>query len=353
MDERRATVLRAVVENFIESAQPVGSAAVLDMTRLDVSPATVRNDLAALEVGGYLMQPHTSAGRVPTEAGYRYFVDGLGPGSLDNTEVRQVRAFFAHTQGQIEELLADTSRLLSDLTEYAAMVVAPRHDGDTIRSAQLVDLGGGRLLVVLVMSSGVVERTYVDVYNNQELADAARGPGTGAASAVLTEALMGRTRSEQLTAPETGDMATDALVAAALVALADEQPHPSELYVGGTAKITEQFEAVSSLRSVLSVLEEQLMVVTLLRSLVDRGLSVAIGSETGMKPLAECSVVVAPYEVDGRTVGSIGLLGPTRMDYSKALAAVHTVSRRLSASLGDGDGDGAQAPAGISQPIQQ
>ena len=353
MDERRATVLRAVVENFIESAQPVGSAAVLDMTRLDVSPATVRNDLAALEVGGYLMQPHTSAGRVPTEAGYRYFVDGLGPGSLDNTEVRQVRAFFAHTQGQIEELLADTSRLLSDLTEYAAMVVAPRHDGDTIRSAQLVDLGGGRLLVVLVMSSGVVERTYVDVYNNQELADAARGPGTGAASAVLTEALMGRTRSEQLTAPETGDMATDALVAAALVALADEQPHPSELYVGGTAKITEQFEAVSSLHSVLSVLEEQLMVVTLLRSLVDRGLSVAIGSETGMKPLAECSVVVAPYEVDGRTVGSIGLLGPTRMDYSKALAAVHTVSRRLSASLGDGDGDGAQAPAGISQPIQQ
>ena len=355
MDERRATVLRAVVENFIESAQPVGSAAVLDMTRLDVSPATVRNDLAALEVGGYLMQPHTSAGRVPTEAGYRYFVDGLGPGSLDNTEVRQVRAFFAHTQGQIEELLADTSRLLSDLTEYAAMVVAPRHDGDTIRSAQLVDLGGGRLLVVLVMSSGVVERTYVDVYNNQELADAARGPGTGAASAVLTEALMGRTRSELLTAPETGDMATDALVAAALVALADEQPHPSELYVGGTAKITEQFEAVSSLHSVLSVLEEQLMVVTLLRSLVDRGLSVAIGSETGMKPLAECSVVVAPYEVDGRTVGSIGLLGPTRMDYSKALAAVHTVSRRLSASLGDGDGDGdgAQAPAGISQPIQQ
>ncbi|MCY3892558.1 MAG: heat-inducible transcriptional repressor HrcA [Acidimicrobiaceae bacterium] len=360
MDERRATVLQAVVENFIESAQPVGSAAVLELTRLDVSPATVRNDLAALEAGGYLMQPHTSAGRVPTEAGYRYFVDGLGPGSLDNTEVRQVRAFFAHAQGQIEELLADTSRLLSDLTEYAAMVVAPRHDGDSIRSAQLVDLGGGRLLVVLVMSSGVVERTYVDVYDNRELADAAQGPAAGAASAILAEALVGRTRSQPPTVPETGDAATDALAAAALAALADDQSHPGELYVGGTAKITEQFEAVSSLRSVLSVLEEQLMVVTLLRSLVDRGLSVAIGSETGMKPLADCSVVVAPYEVDGRTVGSVGLLGPTRMDYSKALAAVHTVSRRLSASLGDGDvahalgdGDVAQAPVGISPSVPQ
>ena len=344
MDERRATVLRAVVENFIESAQPVGSAAVLETTRLDVSPATVRNDLAALEASGYLMQPHTSAGRIPTEAGYRYFVDGLGPGSLDSAGVQQVRAFFAHAQGQIEELLSDTSRLLSDLTEYAAMVVAPSHDRDTIRSAQLVDLGGGRLLVVLVMSSGTVERTYVDVYSSPELMAAAQGPATGAASAVLNEALTGRARSLRLDVRATGDAATDALVAAALLALAADEPASGELYVGGTAKITEQFEAVSSLRSVLSVLEEQLMVVTLLRGLVDRGLSVAIGSETGMQPLAECSVVVAPYQVDGETVGSVGLLGPTRMDYPKALAAVHTVSRRLSASLGDGDG--ADVPAG-------
>ncbi len=350
MDERRATVLQAVVENFIQSAQPVGSSAVLEMTSLGVSPATVRSELAALEAGGYLQQPHTSAGRVPTEAGYRYFVDGLGPGSLDNTGVRQVRAFFAHAQGQIEELLADTTRLLSDLTEYAAMVVAPRHDRDVIRSAQLVDLGSGRLLVVLVMSSGAVERTYVDVYNNRELADAAQGPAVGAASAVLDAALVGSTRSQPHAVPETGDMSADRLVAAALAALADDSTSPSELYVGGTAKITEKFEAVSSLRSVLSVLEEQLMVVSLLRSLVDRGLSVAIGSETGMKPLADCSVVVAPYEVDGEMVGSVGLLGPTRMDYSKALAAVHTVSRRLSASLGDADR--VHAAVGPPQPPQ-
>ena len=350
MDERRATVLQAVVENFIQSAQPVGSSAVLEMTGLGVSPATVRSELAALEAGGYLQQPHTSAGRVPTEAGYRYFVDGLGPGSLDNTGVRQVRAFFAHAQGQIEELLADTTRLLSDLTEYAAMVVAPRHDRDVIRSAQLVDLGSGRLLVVLVMSSGAVERTYVDVYNHRELADAAQGPAVGAASAVLDAALVGSTRSQPHAVPETGDMSADRLVAAALAALADDSTNPSELYVGGTAKITEKFEAVSSLRSVLSVLEEQLMVVSLLRSLVDRGLSVAIGSETGMKPLADCSVVVAPYEVDGEMVGSVGLLGPTRMDYSKALAAVHTVSRRLSASLGDADR--VHAAVGPPQPPQ-
>ncbi len=337
MEERRATVLRAVVENFIESAQPVGSAAVLEKTRLDVSPATVRNDLAALEAGGYLTQPHTSAGRIPTEAGYRYFVDGLGPGSLDSAGVRQVRAFFAHAQGQIEGLLSDTSRLLSDLTEYAAMVVAPSHDRDTIRSTQLVDLGNSRVLVVLVMSSGAVERAYVDVCSSPELVAAVGELTIGAASAALNEALTGRTRSCRFDVGATGDPAADALVAAALSALAADEPASGELYVGGASKITEQFEAVTSLRSVLSVLEEQLMVVTLLSNLVDRGLSVAIGSETGMQPLAECSVVVAPYQVDGETVGSVGLLGPTRMDYPKALAAVHTVSRRLSDSLGAAD----------------
>ncbi len=337
MDERRAKVLRAVVESFIDNAQPVGSQAVLEAAQLDVSPATVRNDLAALEASGFLMQPHTSAGRVPTEAGYRHFVDGLGPGTLDGSEIRQVRAFFGHAQGQIEQLLSDTSRLLSDLTEYAAMVVAPSIDRDTIRSAQLVDLGGGRLLLVLVMSSGAVERAYVDVYGRPDLAAAAAGPAVGSASAILSEALIGQTRPDVHAARATGDPSTDALVGSALAALALDETVPRELYVGGTAKITEQFEAASSLRSVLSVLEEQLLVVALLRSLVDRGLSVAIGSETGVAPLADCSVVVAPYQVDGETVGSVGLLGPTRMDYSKALAAVHTVSRRLSASLGESE----------------
>lgn len=344
MDERRARVLQAVVESFIDNAQPVGSQAVLELAHLDVSPATVRNDLAALEANGFLMQPHTSAGRVPTEAGYRHFVNGLGPGTLDNSEIRQVRAFFAHAQGQIEELLSDTSRLLSNLTEYAAMVVAPSHDRDTILSVQLVDLGGGRLLLVLVMSSGAVERAYVDVYGHPDLEAAADGPAVRSASAVLSDALVGRSRPDPKSARSTGDAPTDALVAAALAALESDDTAHSELYIGGTAMITDQFEAASSLRSVLSVLEEQLLVVSLLRSLVDRGLSVAIGSETGVAPLAECSVVVAPYQVDGETVGSVGLLGPTRMDYSKALAAVHTVSHRLSASLGESESTHEAAP---------
>ena len=125
MDERKATVLRAVVESFIDTAQPVGSRAVTELSGLEVSAATIRNDMAALEAEGFLAQPHTSAGRIPTEAGYRYFVDALGPGRLDATAARQVRKFFEHAQGEIEQRLVDTSRLLSELTTYAAVVVGP------------------------------------------------------------------------------------------------------------------------------------------------------------------------------------------------------------------------------------
>jgi heat-inducible transcriptional repressor len=331
MDDRKATVLRAVVESFIDTAQPVGSRAVADLAGLDVSAATIRNDMAALEAEGYLSQPHTSAGRIPTEAGYRYFVDALGPGRLDVTETRQVRAFFEHAQGQIEQRLVDTSRLLSQLTTYAAVVVGPPHDLTTVRSAQLVDLGGGRILLVVVTSSGSVERSMLELDADPEPDDAT----ISQASSVLNASLVGGSVGGSHTIDPTGDPAVDRLVSAAVEAIGTRELAPGDLYVGGAANMAAQFDAITTVRSVLAVLEEQLLVVSLLGNLVDRGLSVAIGSETGLEPLSECAVVVAPYAVDGEPVGSIGLLGPTRMDYPRALAAVQVVSSRLGESLGE------------------
>ena len=331
MDERKAAVLRAVVESFIDTAQPVGSRAVSDLSDLRVSAATIRNEMASLEAEGYLAQPHTSAGRVPTDAGYRYFVDRLGPGHLDEAETRQISSFFRHAQGQIEERLADTSRLLSQLTAYAAVVVGPLHDPATVRSAQLVDLGASRLLLVLVTSSGSIERSMIELAPG-----AAVNPSdVGAASAVLNEAFVGASLGTVPTVDPTGKREVDDLVATTLDALTPLSHQAGELYVGGAANMAGQFDAVSTVKSVLAVLEEQLLVVSLLGDLVERGLSVAIGTETGVAPLSECAVVVAPYKVDGEQIGTIGLLGPTRMDYPKALAAVHVVSSRLGESLGE------------------
>ena len=331
MDERKAAVLRAVVESFIDTAQPVGSRAVSDLSDLRVSAATIRNEMASLEAEGYLAQPHTSAGRVPTDAGYRYFVDRLGPGHLDEAETRQISSFFRHAQGQIEERLADTSRLLSQLTAYAAVVVGPLHDPATVRSAQLVDLGASRLLLVLVTSSGSIERSMIELAPG-----AAVNPSdVGAASAVLNDAFVGASLGTVPTVDPTGKREVDDLVATTLDALTPLSHQAGELYVGGAANMAGQFDAVSTVKSVLAVLEEQLLVVSLLGDLVERGVSVAIGTETGVAPLSECAVVVAPYKVDGEQIGTIGLLGPTRMDYPKALAAVHVVSSRLGESLGE------------------
>src|SRR4051812_33502179 len=138
LDERKANILRAVVEEYIETAQPVGSGHVARAPGVNVSPATVRNDMAVLEQEGYLVQPHTSAGRIPTEKGYRLFVDRLQATQLDTSDPQQVRAFFARAHGELEQMLGDTSRLLAGLPHYAAVVVGPPHQAASIRSVQVV-----------------------------------------------------------------------------------------------------------------------------------------------------------------------------------------------------------------------
>jgi heat-inducible transcriptional repressor len=156
LDDRKAAILRLVVEEYIETAQPVGSATVARQRDLGVSPATVRNEMGTLEREGYLVQPHTSAGRIPTDKGYRFFVDTLArPGPLDAAQTQQVRDFFARAHGELEEMLHDTSRLLSSLTDYAAVVIAPSHEAATLRSIQLVGLSARVALLVAGRSRSV------------------------------------------------------------------------------------------------------------------------------------------------------------------------------------------------------
>lgn len=330
LDERKASILRAVVEEYIQTAQPVGSGHVATAPGVGVSSATVRNEMAVLEDEGYLHQPHTSAGRVPTDKGYRFFVDSLSePGRLGIAETQQVRAFFERAHGEIEQMLADTSRLLSSITDYAAVVVAPPHEAATVRSVQLVGLGARVALLVVVYSNGSVDKRTV------ELDDEVDELRLNAASAHLAAHLVGETLRSVPEVPSTGDAGTDALVAGARAALIGDD-EPDEVFVGGTSRMLASFDAVDTVRRVLGILEEQLVVVTLLRDVLDRGLNVAIGSETGVEPLAECSLVVAPYQVDGEGVGTVGVLGPTRMNYPQALAAVAVVSQRLGTRLSEG-----------------
>ncbi|HEY2429445.1 MAG TPA: heat-inducible transcriptional repressor HrcA, partial [Acidimicrobiales bacterium] len=306
LDDRKAAILRAVVEEYIDTAQPVGSGHLSRSAGIDVSPATIRNEMAALEHDGYLDQPHTSAGRVPTEKGYRFFVDSLeAPATLEPSQRQQVRSFFAKAHGELEQMLAETSRLLSNLTDHTAVVVAPGHERATIRSAQLVPLAPRVVLVVVVLSNGGVDKRTL------ELPGDVGEERVAAASAHLAAAVTGTTLAAVTAAPATGDTATDEIVAAALLALRSTGDEDDGVYVGGAARTAQAFEAVQTVRRVLELLEHQLVVVSLLHDVLDRGLSVAIGTEMGVESLAECAIVVAPYEVEGQPGGTIGILGPT------------------------------------------
>jgi len=333
LDERKASILRAVVTRYIETAQPVGSSQVVDSAAVGVSSATVRNEMTLLEREGYLAQPHTSAGRIPTEKGYRYFVDHLpGHGDLGPVQAREVRAFFSHAHGELEQMLKSTSRLLAKLTATTALVVGDVAETATVRSVQLVPLTGRSMLAVVVLSNGSVLKRSVE--SAQVLTD----DQVAAATRAVAETLSGQQVHERFAAVPSGDAAVDDLVERALGAIRvtaeEERRH---VFVEGSANMAGAFETVSTLQEVLHVLEQQITVVSLLEDVLHRGLSVAIGSETGVAPLAECSVVVAPFMVGGEHAGTIGVLGPTRMNYAATLAAVAMVSRRLSHVLTEGE----------------
>lgn len=336
LDARKAAILDAVVSEYIGSAQPVGSQHVAGSPGINVSSATIRAEMAALEHEGYLVQPHTSAGRIPTDKGYRFFVDHLaGPGVLDPTQRQKVRRFFDQVHVEMEEMLEQTSGLLSELTACAAVVVGPSHDTATLRSVQLVGLSPRLALLVAVLSDGAVEKRSI------EMAEDTGDEVLAAVSARLNEHLRrGQGPGRGAGAPDgapAGDGGADQVLAAANAALEDiarAPRHADQVFVGGSSRVADAFDAVETVRSVLSILEKQLVVVSLLRDVLDRGLSVAIGTEHGYESLASCAVVVAPLSPDSPGAGVVGVLGPTRMDYPRALAAAHVVGERLGERLG-------------------
>ena len=329
LDERKTAILSAVVQEYIATAQPVGSSHVVDAPGVGVSSATVRNELAHLEQEGFVVQPHTSAGRIPTDKGYRYFVDNLTtPGPLDSVRTAQIGDFFTAAHGRIEEMLHQTSDLLANLTNSASLVLGPTPAEIEVRSVQLVPLSATHATVVVVFSNGAVESSTLELpagCDDEQLSEAAT---------VLAKNLVGKKLSE---AP-TIEGVEDDLVAALAVMARDavfQVSSDDHVYVGGTSSVAASFDAVEVVRNILHTLEQQFVVVSLVRDVLDRGMSVAIGGEHGVEPLAACSIVVAPVVVDGEHVGSVGVLGPTRMNYPQALATVGLVSERLGDRLGE------------------
>ena len=328
LDERKTAILRAVVQEYIATAQPVGSTHVANAPGVQVSSATVRNEMAVLEQEGYLAQPHTSAGRIPTDKGYRFYVDHMTtPGRMEPVAQQRVGEFFDSTHGRLEELLHQTTNLLAQVTHHAAVVVGAPAQSATVRSVQVVALSPRLATVVAVFSNGVVENEAIELPNETSEVRLA------AVTAHLQAHMIGRSL-DKVNIPDTGERDLDVVSRAASKALGGSSDE--SVFVGGAASMANAFDPVDSVRNVLRTLEQQYVMVSLVRDVLNRGLSVAIGAEHGVEPLAACSVVVKPVVVDGEQVGTVGVLGPTRMDYPQALATVAAVSDRLGRRLSDG-----------------
>ena len=327
LDDRKLAVLRAIVEDYVSTNEPVGSRALVDRHNLDVSPATIRNDMAVLEEQGYIVQPHTSAGRIPTDKGYRLFVDRLSAiKPLSAAERRAIETFLAGAY-DLDDVVMRTVRLLAQLTRQVAVVQYPSLSKSEIRHVELVPLNERRLLLVLITDTGRVEQRVVDMpasFDDDSIMQL---------RAVLNACLDGRKLTDVASVvaelPSRVDPRERPNAAAVFSVILETlvARHEEKIVVGGASNLT-AVDFSRGLREVLEALEEQVVLMRLLGEVDDpASVTVRIGAENDVLGLRGTSVVAAGYGSADRPLAKLGVVGPTRMDYPTAIGAVRAVAR--------------------------
>ncbi|GAA2268061.1 heat-inducible transcriptional repressor HrcA [Actinomadura sp. NPDC048955] len=326
LDDRKLAVLRAIVEDYVSTNEPVGSKALADRHNLGVSPATIRNDMAVLEEQGYIAQPHTSAGRVPTDKGYRLFVDRLSTiKPLSIAERRAIETFLSGAY-DLDDVVGRTVRLLAQLTRQVAVVQYPSLTRSAVRHVELVPVAEGRLLLVLITNTGRVEQRVIETGKISE-------ESIGHLRALLNTCLDGLGFGEVPAAvadlPDKVGPDERPVAAAVLSVLLETlvEKHEEKIVFAGAANLA-AVDFSQSLREVLVALEEQVVLMRLLGETGDSStVTVRIGTENPDLGLKSTSVVAADYGVGDLTLARLGVLGPTRMDYPSTMGAVRAVAR--------------------------
>jgi heat-inducible transcriptional repressor len=338
LDDRKLEVLRAIVEDYVRTHEPVGSKALVERHRLGVSSATVRNDMAALEEDGLIAQPHTSAGRIPTDKGYRLFVDNLtGLKPLTAAERRAIATFL---QGAVDldDVVHRSVRLLAQLTHQVAIVQYPTLSRSTVRHVEVVTLTETRVLLVLITSTGRVEQRVVELVKPIEdsvIADLRARLNTCAVGRRLADAADRASVIPEAFAHEVAPGIAQ-IIAVFAEAVADERTD-EKVAIGGTANLMrfgDEFD--TSIKPLLEALEENVVLLKLLgEATTPSTVTVRIGHEVEYEQLAAASVVATGYGQGDRVLATLGVVGPTRMDYPGSMAAVNAVARYVSQILSD------------------
>ncbi|MDR0529279.1 MAG: heat-inducible transcriptional repressor HrcA [Zoogloeaceae bacterium] len=335
LDERSSILLKTLIEHYVADGAPVGSRSLSRVSGLELSPATIRNVMADLEEAGFIVSPHTSAGRIPTALGYRVFVDRLLTSRLPNeTEVHEIGDTLHPCQPQ-QQLLDNASRLLSQLTHFVGIVTAPRRAAPVIRQIEFLRLSEKRILLILITQEGNVQNRILLTprdYSDHDL---------GMAGKYLNQYFSGLSLDQirDNVRKDLQNLRNDLknLMSAVLEASDETLSDTQSCVISGEKNLldaTDLTANIERLRELFELFEHRSSLMSLLEhSCHAEGIQIFIGGESGIAPLDECSVITAPYEADGQVLGSLAVIGPTRMAYERVIPVVNVTARLLSSAL--------------------
>lgn len=331
LDERKQRILQAVIQDYISSAEPVGSRTLARKYDLGVSPATIRNEMADLEMLGYLEHIHTSSGRVPSSKGYRLYVDSLLPVQpMTDAEKAMIDKWYKAKVQQLDQVFQETAKIISKLTRNVSLVLAPQISKAAFRCMQFLPLDDHRVIAVLMTDAGFVENRIMEMPAGSSFEDFQR------MAKVVNGCLAGHTLGaiqngslKQIEA-EIGD---NGLYESAMTLIdkALNSQRKERLYLGGTTEMMEQpeFHNVDKVKELLIMLEKDQLMKDILKAHLGDGLTVTIGQENEYSGIKDCSIITATYHLDGELLGSMAVLGPTRMEYGRTMSLLNYMNNNL------------------------
>ena len=339
MDNRKKQVLHAVIKDYVATAEPVGSRTIAKKYDLGVSPATIRNEMSDLEEQGYIRQPHTSAGRIPSDKGYRYYVDHLmeqDAESLSNAEQDLIKKAFANQVSEIDGLLKQAGKLLSSLTNYTSMVIKPHTKAGVLEKISLLNVDENHVLVIMLSDKGAVYHRLlelperVDYAQLQEFEALLQQKLTGLSMTQITLTVMQEIAMQMLWHQKLLHEALDIFEE-----ILNPNDHSGRVLVNGALNMLNQpeFHDIDKVKELLMLLEADDKVHNLLASKPVKNTEIYIGDELNINGINQCSIISTPYVIDGDVAGCIGILGPTRMAYPKVISLVEFMGRQISDNL--------------------
>ncbi|NLI92434.1 MAG: heat-inducible transcription repressor HrcA [Peptococcaceae bacterium] len=339
MDERKEKILKAIVQDYISTAEPVGSRTISKKFELGVSPATIRNEMSDLEEMGLIEQPHTSAGRIPSDTGYRYYVDYLmDPMILNEEEQKTINLEIKNRLNEVQEVIEYTGKLISQVTSLTSLVLGPKNRNSVLKRLYFLPYEPGKAIMLTVKENGSVENNIVEIGHDttpeelQILANIFNEKMGGTRVQDLKKGLLNEIYSEL----SRKRRMIDGMMGILERMFEDKNNENPEqrVYLGGTLNMLNQpeFRDLNKVKNLFSVFEENNKLKELL-SHNQNGLNITIGSENTDEVFKDCSVISATYHINGKQIGSIGVLGPTRMDYGKAITIVDYMTKSLTEML--------------------